>query len=96
MSRLSKFISKLISLNQKAFLACRWIGENSVLAQELIHKVKNHNGKVVLMLLHLEMKKAYDCMEWCFIDNVLKIWGFSNELRSLIFSSFSLVEYTLC
>lgn len=44
-NRLSEVVEKLVSPNQGAFVKGRWIAENSVLAQEVIHKVKKHKGK---------------------------------------------------
>ncbi|KAF3455682.1 hypothetical protein FNV43_RR00324 [Rhamnella rubrinervis] len=40
-----------------AFLKGRWIAENSLVAQELVHKVKKHRGKKGLMLVKLDLKK---------------------------------------
>lgn len=50
----------------------RWIAENTVLAQEVIHKVRNHKNKGRLMIMKLDMMKAYDRLEWSFIDRALK------------------------
>lgn len=46
----------------------RWIGENSVLVHELVHKVKTHRGKHGLMLLKVDMRKAFDRLEWNFFN----------------------------
>lgn len=73
----------------------RWIGENSVLAHELVHKVRSHRGKNGLMLLKIDMKKAFDILEWNFINWVLRLWGFSEDFRKLIFSCSSSIEFTL-
>lgn len=35
----------LISPNQEAFVEGRWITENTVVAQEIVHKIKKHWGK---------------------------------------------------
>lgn len=68
--RFSKIIPKFIFLNQEAFVEGRWIRRNSVIAQDFVHIVKKHKARNVLMLPKLDMKKAYERLEWCFIDNV--------------------------
>lgn len=43
-NRLNGVVEKLVSLNQKAFVRGRQIAENSILAHEVIHKVRKHKG----------------------------------------------------
>ena len=93
--RLAKILDRLISPNQGAFVRGRWIAENTVVAQELIHTIKKHKGKKGLMLLKIDLSKAYDRVEWCFLDMVLQAWGFSNAFCALIMSCVSSVSYSL-
>lgn len=41
----------------------QWIADNTVLAQELTHKVRECKGKGGLMLAKIDLKKAYDRLE---------------------------------
>ncbi|XP_060670961.1 uncharacterized protein LOC132800728 [Ziziphus jujuba] len=75
--RLSKVLDKLISPNQGAFIKGRWIAENFVVAQEIVHKVRTHKGKKDLMIIKMDLKKVYDSLEWSFIDKALEAWVFS-------------------
>lgn len=50
----------------------RWMAENTVIAQEVSHTVQKHKGKHGLMLMKLDMKKAYDNLEWSFLDKGCK------------------------
>lgn len=68
---LSQVLEKIISPNQDAFVKGRWIVENSVIAQEVVHRIKKHKGKKGLIVMKIDMKKAYDSMEWHFISRVL-------------------------
>lgn len=72
-SRLRKLLPKIISPNQWAFVKERWIAENTVVAQELAHKVRKHKGSQGLMLMKVDIEKTYDSLEWRFIDKALEI-----------------------
>ncbi|KAH7533562.1 hypothetical protein FEM48_Zijuj04G0144400 [Ziziphus jujuba var. spinosa] len=94
-ARLRPLMSKIISPHQGAFLEGRWIAKNTVVGQEVAHKVRKHKGKNGLMLVKIDMKKAYDRLEWQFITKVVKLWGFSEDFRRMIFSCISSVEFDL-
>lgn len=93
--RLKGLMGKTISKHQGAFLEGRWIADNTVAAHEVVHKVKRHRGKNGLMMLKMDMKKAYDRMEWCFVRIALGAWGFSEKVQKLIGSCISSVQYSL-
>lgn len=59
-SRLRPLLPNLISPNQGAFIEGKWIVENTVVAHELAHKIRTHKGKNGLMMIKIDMKKAYD------------------------------------
>nr|XP_048336936.1 uncharacterized protein LOC125424177 [Ziziphus jujuba var. spinosa] len=77
-------MERIISPNQGAFIRGRWIVENTVIAHEVMHKIKSHKGKNSLMMIKVDLKKAYDIVEWQFLDRALVTWGFSKgfEARS--------------
>lgn len=92
---LKHLLLRIISPNKGAFVGGHWIAENTVVAQELMHKVKKHKGRNGLMLVKFDLKKAYDRVEWVFVDKVLKVWGFSSDVRRMIFNCISSVEYVV-
>lgn len=94
-NRLIALLPKIISLNQGAFVEGCWIAENMVIPHELAHKVKKHKRKSGMMLLKVYMRKAYDQMEWKFIRKMLRQWGFSEDVSSMIMSCITSVEYNL-
>lgn len=55
-----------------------------MIAQEDIHKIKKHSGTNGLMMLKVDLKKAYDQLEWEFVVKALNAWGFSVEVHQLI------------
>lgn len=71
-------IDRIVSPQQRAFVRGRWIAENTVVVQELIYKLRKHKGRDGLVIMKLDLKKAYDRLEWRFLDKALEAWGFSN------------------
>lgn len=72
---------KMMSPNQGAFLEGRWIADNTILAHEIVHNIRKTKGRNGLMVAKIDLKKAFDRLEWAFVDKVLKSWGFSKRFR---------------
>lgn len=92
---LKEMMPRMISPNQRAFVNGRWIADNTVLAHELVHKIRKSKGNNGLMIAKIDLSKAYDPLEWAFIDKLLKCWGFSEKFRRLIFNCLSSVIFKL-
>ncbi|KAL2503882.1 Uncharacterized protein Adt_19503 [Abeliophyllum distichum] len=60
---------------QSGFISRRLIGDNVLLAQELLHTLdtKVRGGNVILKL---DMAKAYDRMDWNFLISIMEGFGF--------------------
>ena len=55
----------------------RLITDNILVAFETLHYIRNHcTGKTGFMALKLDMIKAYDKVEWVYMQQVLEIWVF--------------------
>nr|XP_048324647.1 secreted RxLR effector protein 78-like [Ziziphus jujuba var. spinosa] len=48
------------------------------------------------MVIKLDLRKDYDRLEWQFVIEALRLWGFSREFRELIFSCIGSVNYKVC
>ena len=84
-NRLKYSLSELISLNQSAFVPRRQIFDNALIAYETIHYLKmKKNGENHQMAMKLDMSKAYDRVEWCYLERVLRRLGFSEKWISLL------------
>jgi hypothetical protein len=66
---------RLIWENQTTFIKKRYILQNVVSAHEIIHDV--HSKKEQVLVLKLDFKKAYDRVDWSFLDKILLQRGFS-------------------
>ncbi|KAK1587186.1 hypothetical protein Q3G72_010418 [Acer saccharum] len=83
--RLTDLVEKLVSHEQGAFIPGRSIFENITLAQEMVHSLhkKMIGGNV---MVKLDMAKAYDRVNWSFLLEVLKAFGFSDSFRKIIYN----------
>ncbi|XP_056846710.1 uncharacterized protein LOC130497708 [Raphanus sativus] len=76
--RLKKVLPGLISETQSAFVAGRQISDNIMIAQEMFHALRTKpSGRNKKMAIKTDMSKAYDRMEWSFIEAVMRKMGFS-------------------
>jgi hypothetical protein len=75
--KLRPFLDKLISPSQSAFVPGRWIAENQVLVKELMHSFNTRKVKEGFIALKIDLKKAYDRINWGFLQVVLQHFGFS-------------------
>lgn len=87
-------LSKIIDPSQAVFVPHRWITENVVLAQEVVHNFKQMKKKKGSVGFKLDFHKAYDCLEWDFIATVLKGFGFDQKVVQLIHQCISTVNFT--
>lgn len=72
-NRLKIVLPNLIGETQNAFVFWRLITDNALIAFEAFHHMKNKKkGRKGYMAYKLDMSKAYDCMDWQFLQSVLK------------------------
>ena len=74
-NRLKHIMDKVISLMQASFVKGRYITNNIVIIQQLIHYMKRKRGKQGLMAVKVDLKKAYDRLSWDFILDTLRDFG---------------------
>lgn len=69
MNHVKKVLDKSISSNQASFIPGRRSLDNIVLCQEPIHTLRYSKARWRGMVLKLDLEKAYDRLEWSFIEN---------------------------
>ena len=54
----------------------RLISENILVAFESLHSMQNHKGRENYMAIKLDMSKAYDRVEWHYLELIMARMGF--------------------
>lgn len=71
--------------SQSAFLPGRLITDNSILAFEAFHYLKKPRYRQQGYVgIKLDIAKAYDSLEWDFVETTLKVMGFHPKMVALI------------
>ena len=60
--------------------------DNAIIVQELIHSISRKKGAVGYMAIKLDFEKAYDKLEWSFVQERLMEINLPQDLIELIMS----------
>lgn len=77
-NHLKILLPSIITEHQSAFTKDRLISDNILVAFEALHSLQKYkSGTHGFMALKLDMSKAYDRVEWCFLKEIMRKTGFS-------------------
>ncbi|GKV30550.1 hypothetical protein SLEP1_g39351 [Rubroshorea leprosula] len=79
---LRKVMAPIISQNQSAFVGRRHIADGIVIANEVIHEAKKR--KRPTLIFKADFEKAYDSVNWNFLDLMMEKLGFCLKWRRWI------------
>ncbi|XP_074288536.1 uncharacterized protein LOC141613691 [Silene latifolia] len=93
-NRLALVLPDIISRNQEAFVKGRSILENILICQDL---VRYYSRKTVSSrsMFKLDLQKAYDTIEWGFVEQMLGALHFPEKFKGLIMSCITSTSFTL-
>ena len=75
-NRLKKILPQIIRKHQSAFTKNWNISNNILVAFETLHSMQNHKSvKEGFMANKLDMSKAYDRIEWSFLEAIMRKMG---------------------
>ncbi|KAL0411830.1 UNVERIFIED_CONTAM: hypothetical protein Slati_3772700 [Sesamum latifolium] len=84
-NRIKPILDNLISLSQSAFIPGRLILDNVIVAYGVNHYLDHkYQGKSGHASLKLDLSKAYDRVEWNFLERVLLRLGVASKFVNLI------------
>lgn len=96
-NRIQVILDLCIDEVQSAFVSGRLITDIILLAYEVLHTFKNRRlGKKGYLTLKVYMNKAYDCVEWSFLQRIMGKMGFDSRLIELIMRCISSTSYGVC
>ncbi|MCH93790.1 LINE-1 reverse transcriptase like, partial [Trifolium medium] len=73
-NRLRSVIGKVVSHSQSAFISGRQILDGVLIANELVDEAKRE--KKELLMFKVDFEKAYDSVDWDYLDDVMKTMHF--------------------
>ena len=92
-NRLKKVLHGVINEAQSAFVLGRLIMDNVIVAFEIMHSIdKKRKG---LMAVKLDMSKAYNRVEWTYLESMMKKMGFGERWIFLIMMCVTSVTYSI-
>ncbi|KAA3473633.1 reverse transcriptase [Gossypium australe] len=95
-NRLQDFIGNCIDSAQSAFVPGRLISDNVLIAYEILHTLRQKRwGKKGLMAVKLDMSKAYDRVEWNYLEKVMLKMGFAERWVALGMKCVSTASYAV-
>ena len=89
-NRIKTVIPKLINSDQTGFLKGRFIGENIRLIDSIIKYASESN--IPGLLLFIDFEKAFDSVEWSFIERTLQYFGFGPSLTRWVKTFYKKIE----
>ncbi|GKC67731.1 putative RNA-directed DNA polymerase, partial [Tanacetum coccineum] len=93
--RVKEGLGDIVSINQTAFVPGRRISDNILLTQELMRNYHRRRGPP-RCAFKVDIQKAYDTIDWKFLENILVGFGFHPKMVHWIMVCVSGASYSIC
>jgi hypothetical protein len=95
-NRLRPFLHDIISPTQSAFVPGRLITDNALVAFECIHAIQSgSSARAKFCAYKLDLAKAYDRVDWGFLEGVLAKMGFHSQWIQWVMACVTTVRYSI-
>ncbi|XP_073359649.1 uncharacterized protein [Aegilops tauschii subsp. strangulata] len=94
-NRLKTILHVVVSESQSAFVPGRLITDNTLIAYECLHSIRNQRVKKPFFALKIDMMKAYDRVEWSYLHQCLTKLGFANSWIETVMRCVTNVRYAV-
>ncbi|KAL2922721.1 LINE-1 retrotransposable element ORF2 protein [Bienertia sinuspersici] len=93
-ARMKEVLQNIIAENQGAFVHGRYIIHNVMVCQDMVRHYGRKNTSSGCMI-KLDLRKAYDTVNWDFLEEMLLALGFPSTFTQWIMSCVSSAKYSL-
>ena len=95
-NRLKRILPEIISPTQSAFVPGRLITDNALLAFECLHYIQHKkNPENSYCAYKLDLSKAYDRVDWDFLQQAMEKLGFAHQWVQWIMTCVTSVRYSV-
>lgn len=95
-NRLRLLLDELVSETQSAFIPGRMITDNAIIAFECFHKIQHSkNPRDTHYAYKLDCAKAYDRVDWRFLEGTLCKFGFCKKWTDWVMRCLCSVRYSV-
>ena len=88
--RIERVIPLLVCSDQSEFVKEGYIGQNVRLINDILEQTKLQN--ILGILLQLDFQKAFDTIEWKFIQNAIAFFNFGESIQRWISTFYSNIQ----
>jgi exonuclease III len=89
-NRIKTVLPSLIDEDQTGFMSGRYIGDNLRLLYDVIHYLKENDKSG--LLVSIDFEKAFDSVDWNYMNKVLKLFGFGETLCQWILAFYTNIK----